>query len=51
MKKRAAIEGTISEAVRAHGLRRNRYRGLEKTQFQAYFTGAAMNLKRLMAIF
>jgi len=51
MKKRAAIEGTISEAVRAHGLRQNRYRGLEKTQFQAYMTGAAMNLKRLMAIF
>lgn len=48
MKNRAAIEGTISEAVRAHGLRRNRYRGLAKTQFQAYFTGVAMNLKRLM---
>ncbi len=51
MKKRAAVEGTISEAVRAHGLRRNRHRGLAKTQFQAYFTGVAINLKRLMAVY
>mgnify|MGYP000152918503 CR=1 FL=1 len=51
MKHRAAIEGTISEAVRAHGLRQNRYRGLEKTQLQADMTGAAINLKRLMAAF
>ena len=49
MKQRAAIEGTLSEAVRRHGLRQNRYRGLAKTQLQAYFTGVAMNLTRLMA--
>ena len=51
MKRRAAIEGTISEAVRGHGLRQNRYRGLAKTQLQASFTGTAINLKRLMALF
>lgn len=48
MKQRNAIEGTISEAVRAHGLRQNRYRGLAKTRLQAYFTATAINLKRLM---
>ena len=50
MKHRAAIEGTISEAVRGHGLRYNRYRGQAKTQLQAYFTATAINLKRLMAV-
>ncbi|MFD9823067.1 transposase [Streptomyces violascens] len=29
---RAGVEGTISQAVRAFGLRRCRYRGLAKTQ-------------------
>jgi transposase len=48
MRHRAAIEGTISEVVRKHDLRHNRYRGLANTQLQAYFTGAAINLKRLM---
>jgi len=32
-----AIEGTISELTRAHGMRRNRYRGLAKAQFQNLF--------------
>jgi len=49
MNQRTAIEGTISETVRRYGLRHNRYRGLAKTQLQASFTGAAMNLNRLMA--
>jgi hypothetical protein len=44
---RAAIEGTLSELVRAHAARRARYRGLPKTQLQATFTAAATNLKRL----
>jgi transposase len=50
MKQRAGIEGTISEAVRAHDLRHNRYRGLDKTQFQAAWTATAINLKRLMTV-
>jgi len=47
MQQRAAIEGTLSELVRAHAARRARYRGLPKNQLQANFTGAATNLKRL----
>ncbi len=46
MKHRNAIEGTQSELVRAHGLRRARYRGLAKTKLQNYFMGAACNVKR-----
>lgn len=46
MKHRNAIEGTQSELVRAHGLRRARYRGLSKTKLQNYFIGAACNIKR-----
>jgi hypothetical protein len=47
MHQRAAIEGTLSELVRAHAARRARYRGLPKNQLQAAFTAAATNLKRL----
>jgi transposase len=46
MKHRNAIEGTQSELVRAHGLRRARYRGLAKVKLQNYFIGAACNVKR-----
>jgi len=46
LKHRNAIEGTQSELVRAHGLRRARYRGLAKAKLQNYFTGAACNVKR-----
>jgi transposase len=46
MKHRNAIEGTQSELVRAHGLRRARYRGLAKAKLQNYFSAAACNLKR-----
>jgi transposase len=46
MKHRNAIEGTQSELVRAHGLRRARYRGLPKAKLQNYFSGAACNVKR-----
>lgn len=45
-KNRNAIEGTQSELVRAHGLRRARYRGLAKAKLQNYFAGAACNIKR-----
>ena len=46
MKHRNAIEGTQSELVRGHGLRRARYRGLPKVKLQNYFIGAACNVKR-----
>jgi transposase len=46
MKHRNAIEGTQSELVRAHGLRRARYCGLAKVKLQNYFIGAACNVKR-----
>jgi transposase len=46
MKHRNAIEGTQSELVRAHGIRRARYRGLAKVRLQNYFAGAACNVKR-----
>jgi hypothetical protein len=45
-RRRNAIEGTQSELVRAHGLRRARYRGLDKVRLQNYFIGAACNAKR-----
>jgi transposase len=48
-KKRAGIEGTISQAVQAFGLRRTRYVGLAKTHLQHLATAAAMNLTRLAA--
>jgi transposase len=44
---RAGIEGTISQGVRAFGLRRARYRGQAKTQLQDVATAAAINLVRL----
>ena len=46
MKQRNAIEGTQSEWVRGHGLRRARSRGLAKARLQNYFIGAACNVKR-----
>ena len=49
--KRASVEGTISQGVRAHGLRKTRYRGLAKTHLQHIATAAAINLERLVAWF
>jgi transposase len=46
MKHRNGIEGTQSELVRGHGLRRAHYRGLAKVKLQNYFIGAACNVKR-----
>ena len=48
MKTRAAVEGTISELVRKHGLRRHRYRGEDKRRMENLFKAAACNLKRLV---
>jgi transposase len=45
--KRAGVEGTISQAVGAFGLRRSRYIGLPKTHLQHIATAAAINLSRL----
>jgi transposase len=49
--RRAGIEGTISQGVRAFGLRRSRYRGLAKTHLQHVATAAAINVERLAAWF
>ncbi|MBB6421233.1 hypothetical protein HDC93_006864 [Streptomyces sp. AK010] len=46
---RAGVEGTISQGVRACGLRRSRYRGLGKTSLLHQLTGAAINLIRISA--
>jgi hypothetical protein len=47
MRARPAIEATLSELVRGHGLRRHRYRGEAKRHFEHLLKGAACNLKRL----
>jgi transposase len=46
---RAGVEGTLSQGVRAFGLRRSRYRGLEKTHLQHVATAAAINIDRIVA--
>jgi transposase len=48
-KMRAGVEGTISQAVFALGMRRTRYRGQAKTHLQHVATAAAINLKRALA--
>jgi transposase len=48
-KRRAGIEGTLSQGVRGFGLRYARYRGLTKTHFQHVATSAAMNVDRIVA--
>jgi transposase len=46
---RRGVEGTISQAVRAFGLRRARYRGLAKTRLQHLAAAAALDLDRAAA--
>jgi transposase len=48
-KKRAGVEGTISQGTRSFGLRRARYVGLAKTHLQNILTAAAINLSRAVA--
>ena len=48
--RRNAIEGTQSELVRGHGMRRARYRGLLKVRLQNYLIGAACNVKRWIRV-
>jgi transposase len=42
--RRAGVEGTLSEGVRAHGMRRSRYVGLQRTHLAHVLTAAAINL-------
>ena len=44
---RAGIEGTISAAVRAHGARRCKYQGHDKTRVQHVLIACAMNAARI----
>jgi hypothetical protein len=44
---RAGIEATLSQNVRAHGLRRTRYRGLARTHVQHVLTAMACNVTRV----
>ena len=45
--RRAGVEGSISDGVCDHGLRRTRYRGLAKTHLKSLLTAAAINLTRV----
>jgi hypothetical protein len=46
MHQRNGIEGTLSELVRGHGLRRARYKGFAKVDLQNQLVAAACNVKR-----
>ena len=48
-RERAGIEGTLSQAIRASGLRQTRYRGLAKTSLQNTAIGAAINVARVVS--
>jgi transposase len=48
-KRRAGVEATLSQGVRAFGLRSAKYRGLPKTHLQHVATAAAINIERLVA--
>ncbi|MBA2441756.1 MAG: transposase [Rubrobacter sp.] len=45
--RRAGIEGTVSQGVRAFRLRQARYRGLNKTNLQELATPTAVNMGRI----
>jgi transposase len=48
-RRRAGVEGSLSQAIRVGGLRRSRYVGLSKTHVQNLAIAAALNLFRAMA--
>src|SRR3989454_2552302 len=48
-KRRAGVEGTLSQGVRAFGLRRTRYGGVAKTHLQHVAIAAAINIDRIVA--
>ncbi len=47
--RRAGVEGTLSQGVRAFGLRRTRYWGLAKTHLPHVATATAINIDRIVA--
>jgi hypothetical protein len=47
-KRRAGIEGTMSQAAYALGMRRTRYRGIKKTHLHHIAIATAINLQRCM---
>jgi transposase len=47
-RRRAGVEGTLSQGVRAFGMRRSRYIGLAKTGLQQICIAAAMNVLRVV---
>ncbi len=46
---RSGIEGTISQGVRVFGMRRSRYRGMQKTHLQHTMIATALNVVRTLA--
>ena len=44
---RAGIEETVSQGVRAFGMRQARYRGLKRTHLQELATATALNVGRI----
>ena len=46
--RRAGVEGTLSQAVRAFGMRRSRYIGLAKTTLQQVCIAVGMNVSRVV---
>lgn len=46
--RRAGVEGTLSQGVRAFGMRRSRYIGLAKTSLQQACTAVAINVSRVV---
>ncbi len=47
--RRAGVEGTLSQGVRAFGLRRTRYWGVAQTHLQHVAIAAAINIDRMVA--
>ena len=47
-RRRAGVEGTLSQGVRAFGMRRSRSIGLAKTGLQQVCTAAAINVSRVV---
>ena len=46
--RRAGVEGTLSQGVRAFGMRRSRYVGLAKTALQQVCIAVGMNVSRVV---
>ncbi len=44
------IEGINAEAKNRHGLKRAKYKGIDKVQIQANMVGAVLNIKRIVAL-